>query len=208
MGFLNKFFSKFNENSFKMTTMAPYINKNMFKDPVIEGKKSGYSIAAEEYEVLYSELRDEYKKHKNFFEAEMSKSDSNLDIYINKLQLLEKEYKELQQLLKTKKRELQDNYCTEKNISKSAGILSVDVYGFFYKRKFKKAEADGYIEAKAIYKRKLSALKGQLTKLIRKSESELSEHKEIISETQISIVELISKISQIKLDIAEIDLLL
>lgn len=210
MGFFDKVFK---DGIIPMATglyIPSKIKDSIIKDPKIEGKKSGYSIAAEEYEPILEELKNEIKRTKLFFETEMSKKDKKVDIFIKKLQALEKEKKKYVKLLSDKKRELQETYNYETKYATATGSLFIGIglYEFFYKRNFDKAEAEGYQEAKATYVKKISALKGQLTKLIKQYQSELNEHDAIFTETQKSISEIISEISRLKLDIAEIDLLL
>ncbi len=181
-----------------MTTGVYFAPKDVYdaakKDPVIEGKKRGYQQAAEEFEKIYRELKTEYDNAKELFKKQLAQKDKQLDEYIAVLEKLEKEKGILENELKAQEKRL------EVKISASAGFIYFDFSSILKNHpKFDKAKIDGYNEAKAIYKRKLSYLKGQLTKLKNEANKTINEHQELIAMA-------LSEISQLKMVIAEMKL--
>lgn len=192
MGFFEHFNNK---NRMNMITGAYFLPKeieNIIADPVTEGKKRGYQQAAKEFETVYSELKDEYNCAKMLFKAEFEKKDNQLNEYIKVLEALENEKYRLETEVKAKKESL--------DITAANGALYIDFFSILKNNnKFDKAKIDGYNEAKELYHRKLSSLKGQLTKLQTAANKTINEHQRLIMTT-------LSEISLLKTAIAEMKL--
>ena len=164
------------------------------KDPIIEGKKRGYQQAAEEFEKVYNELKIEYDNAKKLFKKQITQKDKQLEEYIVALEKLEKEKSKLENELKAQENRL------EVKSNQRAGLIYFDFSSILKNHpKFDKAKIDGYNEAKAMYIKKLSYLKGQLTKLRNEANTVINEHQELISLT-------LSEISQLKIVITEMKL--
>ena len=83
----------------------------------------------------------------------------------------------------------------------SVGTLHFDFENILKNHpKFDKAKIDGYNEAKIIYKKKLSALKGQLRRLKNEADETICNHQKLITET-------LSEIAKMKMAITEISLI-
>lgn len=165
------------------------------KDPVIEGKKRGYQQAAEEFEKVYNELKIEYDNAKKLFERQIKQKDKELDTYISVLTILESEKEKWEQELKEQETRL------DVTVNTSGGFIYFDFKSFIKNHpKFDQAKIEGYNEAKALYKRKLSYLKGKLKKLQKEADAAIVEHQALIAMT-------LSEITKIRMAIAEMKLI-
>lgn len=165
------------------------------KDPVIEGKKRGYQQAAEEFEVMYKELKREYEEAKKLFKQQLLQKDKQLNEHIIVLEKLESQKNKLEKEL--------HNQAEGLNIDVSAGVgtLYFDFENILKNHpEFDKAKIDGYNEAKIIYKKKLSALKGQLRRLKNEADETICNQRKLITET-------LSEIAKMKMVITEMNLI-
>lgn len=164
------------------------------KDPVIEGKKRGYKRAAEEFEAAYAELSKEYEEAKNLFKEQLTQKDKQLNEYIAILEKLEKQKSILEEELHHRKKLL------NVGVSSGSGVFYVDILDMLKSNpKFDKAKIDGYCEAKEMYTKKLTQLKGKLNKLKTESDCAINAHQELITSTLHEITNLRMTIAEMKL---------
>lgn len=196
----------------KLNDQRDAMVRRITTDPYIEGKKSGYEKAADEYKSVYEALKRQYKQAEKLLITQIQEKDNNLVNLVNELKRYEKmeeKYKrrlnEILQQLSTVSEKA--SYIDESKIQASLGGNLIYIIKPLYEKKFDKAEREGYEEAKEAYQKKISKLKRDLKKLIKKSEQELAKHDELISKTILCINEKLSSIAKLRMQIAEIKLL-
>lgn len=180
----------------------------LLTDVETEGKKKGYSRAAEEYGKVFRSIQSEYKQAKELIESQKNTYDAQSDTLIEKLEALENQKRRLENQVKQKTKAVSEKYdipVSQVQGSLAAGTLitgpaTVDILGMIYRHKEKKlreAEQRGYLEAKELYESKIDKLKKELAELksngsadIKKMVSMIGEILDAIAEEQMKIAEL------------------
>ena len=183
------------------------------EDVQTEGKKRGYAKAADEYEVLYRNLEEEYRKVIQLMSDQKLSKDEKFNKLITKLQHLEQERKEIEDEFR---RDI--NRAAARHGVSSSTIMStisstrmsvshniicndslIDILCSGKEKKFRKAEAAGYKEAKALFTKKLDRKKAELEGRITALQSDLSHTANLIKKTLYAITEEETKITELRI---------
>lgn len=194
----------------KLEDVVEKIDMILASDVETEGKKKGYARAAEEYEIAFERLQEEYLNVKKIANKTILEKEEKCNKLIEKIQELEKEKKFLIEKRDSKMKDISEKY--DVSLSKvsdllSQGIISsnqislIELIYNYKKKKMLKAEREGYIEARNIYIEKIKELKNNLERLRIKNDKEL---KELIS----IIRDALREISNLEVEIAEMKILL
>ena len=151
----------------------------LFTDVEEEGRKRGYSRAAEEYGKVFRSIESEYKQAKELIESQKNMYDIQSDALIEKLEALENKKRRLENQVEQKTKAVSEKYdipisavkeCVASN-SMIGMSVTMSILGAIYDHKEKKlreAEERGYSEAKKLYEEKIGKLKKELEELKRK----------------------------------------
>ena len=82
----------------------------LFTDAKEEGKKRGYSLAAEEYGKAFRSIESEYKQAKELIESQKNMYDMQSDALIEKLEELEKQKRRLENQVEQKTKAVLEKY--------------------------------------------------------------------------------------------------
>lgn len=181
----------------------------LFKDVETEGKKQGYDRAAKEYGKVYREIEKDYKEAKALIEEQKKNYDIKADELIAKLEMLEEKKARLEKQVDQKTKEVSRKFNipvgdVKASVMGGRSIFTdypqIDLLGIIYshkERKLRKAEQEGYMEARELYERKIEKLKSELRRLkengdrdIKKLISMIDEIYEAIADEQMKIAEL------------------
>lgn len=189
----------------------------LFTDAKEEGKKRGYSLAAEEYGKAFRSIESEYKQAKELIESQKNMYDMQSDALIEKLEELEKQKRRLENQVEQKTKAVLEKYDisvsqVKEGLNSSAGLIASEPWGspgsilldIAYDHKAKKlreAERDGYLKAKKLYEEKIGKLKKELEELKRKGSAEIQEMSNMI-------IEILDAIADEQMKIAELEILL
>lgn len=189
----------------------------LFTDVEKEGKKKGYSRAAEEYGKVFRSIESEYKQAKELIESQKNMYDMQSDALIEKLEALEKQKRRLENQVEQKTKAVSEKYDisvsqVKEGLNSSTGLIASEPWGspgsilldIAYDHKVKKlreAERDGYLEAKKLYEEKIGKLKKELEELKRKGSAEIQEMSNMI-------IEILDAIADEQMKIAELEILL
>ncbi len=200
----------------------PFWKKPSIIDTVVEeeGKKAGYSRAAEEYGKVFRSIESEYKQAKELIESQKNMYDIQSDALIEKLEALEKQKRRLENQVEQKtkavsekydisvsqvKRGLNYNYCNKFMNGPVNGpesiLLDIAIACDRKVKKLREAERRGYSEAKKVYEEKIGKLKKELEELKRKGSAEIQEMSDMI-------IEILDAIADEQMKIAELEILL
>lgn len=182
----------------------------LLTDVETEGKKKGYSRAAEEYGKVFRSIENEYKQAKELIESQRSMYDAQSDALIEKLEALENQRRRLENQVKQKTKTVAEKYdipVSQVQGSLAAGTLitgptTVDILGIIYRHKEKKlreAEQRGYLEAKELYESKIDKLKKELAELRSKGSADIKKMVSMIGEILNAIAEEQMKIAELKI---------
>lgn len=190
----------------------------LFTDVEEEGKKRGYSRAAEEYGKVFRSIESEYKQAKELIESQKNMYDIQSDALIEKLEALENQKHRLENQVEQKTKAVSEkydisvsqvkmglnyNYCNKLMNGAVNGPESIfDMLDRACDRKVKKlleAERDGYLEAKKLYEEKIGKLKKELEELKRKGSAEIQEMSDMIIEILDAIADEQMKIAELKI---------
>lgn len=190
--------------------------KILVTDVETKGKRQGYERAAGEYEKIFSEIRDEYHKLNNMLKTkkiyETKKAFYNrVSIELSEnLDELSKQKEELKKEILSKRKYIAQVYQLPFNVINSVcasgtiliGGVSLFLMIFHYKeKKLLKAEQKGYEEAKALFKEKIEIERQKLRDL--KNECDLKTREQMSR-----IVDMLDKIIEERIEIAELNVLL
>lgn len=189
----------------------------LFTDVEKEGKKKGYSRAAEEYGKVFRSIESEYKQAKELIESQKNMYDMQSDALIEKLEALEKQKRRLENQVEQKTKAVSEKYDisvsqVKEGLNSSTGLIASEPWGspgsilldIAYDHKVKKlreAERDGYLEAKKLYEEKIGKLKKELEELKRKGSAKIQEMSNMI-------IEILDAIADEQMKIAELEILL
>lgn len=198
------------EGVWTMTTGMPFSLKRMFekasKDPVTEGKKSGYKRAAQEYQRVYVSIKNRYERLNNkidcAFRGETGKF-ADLNKYLISL---EAQRKALENEIDKRRSAVLDDTGTLGGAMLFSESLFELLLEKVWKRKFDKAEIEGYTEAKELYEEKLQKLKAEFECQLEEKKKRLNNQKSINRLVVDSIKAEIEKISELKLALADFEL--
>lgn len=187
----------------------------LFTDVEKEGKKKGYSRAAEEYGKVFRSIESEYKQAKELIESQKNMYDMQSDALIEKLEALEKQKRRLENQVEQKTKAVSEKYDisvsqVKEGLNSSTGLIASEPWGspgsilldIAYDHKVKKlreAERDGYLEAKKLYEEKIGKLKKELEELKRKGSAEIQEMSNMIIEILDAIADEQMKIAELKI---------
>lgn len=187
----------------------------LFTDVEKEGKKKGYSRAAEEYGKVFRSIESEYKQTKELIESQKNMYDMQSDALIEKLEALEKQKRRLENQVEQKTKAVSEKYDisvsqVKEGLNSSTGLIASEPWGspgsilldIAYDHKVKKlreAERDGYLEAKKLYEEKIGKLKKELEELKRKGSAEIQEMSNMIIEILDAIADEQMKIAELKI---------
>lgn len=184
----------------------------LFTDVEEEGRKRGYSRAAEEYGKVFRSIESEYKQAKELIESQKNMYDIQSDALIEKLEALENKKRRLENQVEQKTKAVSEKYdipisavkeCVASN-SMIGMSVTMSILGAIYDHKEKKlreAEERGYSEAKKLYKEKIGKLKKELEELKRKGSAKIQEMSNMI-------IEILDAIADEQMKIAELEILL
>ena len=167
-------------------------------DPVVEGKKAGYTRAAGEFKPILANLRRQCTKLKKDHENNKAELNKYSEQLLNKLKRLEEEKTRLKKYRDEKANEVESKYGVD--ISQSTGMLVFDFSGLFKKYKYKKAEIEGYEEAREIFEEKIKNEKKKIAELKKNCDEDIKKYMTLIGD-------ILNEIALIKLDIAQIALI-
>ena len=165
----------------------------LFTDVEEEGRKRGYSRAAEEYGKVFRSIESEYKQAKELIESQKNMYDIQSDALIEKLEALENKKRRLENQVEQKTKAVSEKYdipisavkeCVASN-SMIGMSVTMSILGAIYDHKEKKlreAEERGYSEAKKLYEEKIGKLKKELEELKRKGSAKIQEMSNMIIE--------------------------
>ena len=187
----------------------------LFTDVEKEGKKKGYSRAAEEYGKVFRSIESEYKQAKELIESQKNMYDMQSDALIEKLEALEKQKRRLENQVEQKTKAVSEKYDisvsqVKEGLNSSTGLIASEPWGspgsilldIAYDHKVKKlreAERRGYSEAKKLYEEKIGKLKKELEELKRKGSAEIQEMSNMIIEILDAIADEQMKIAELKI---------
>ena len=186
------------------------INILFMEDVVTEGKKRGYTKAAAEYEKTYRAVEAEYHKTIQLLTNQKLGKDEKFQSLIQSLQQLEEEGNSLEQ----KFRRDVDYAAVRHGIPNTKIMLafsgsSIDISGDLYyggildllcsdkEKKLKKAEAEGYQEAKEMFLKKLSKKQAEMDAAVNKAQGELTQITGLIKKTLKAIADEETKIAEL-----------
>ena len=184
----------------------------LFTDVEEEGRKRGYSRAAEEYGKVFRSIESEYKQAKELIESQKNMYDIQSDALIEKLAALENKKRRLENQVEQKTKAVSEKYdipisavkeCVASN-SMIGMSVTMSILGAIYDHKEKKlreAEERGYSEAKKLYEEKIGKLKKELEELKRKGSAKIQEMSNMI-------IEILDAIADEQMKIAELEILL
>lgn len=182
----------------------------IFTDVETEGKKKGYSRAAKEYEKVFCYIEEEYNKVKNIMENQKDIYGTKSDILIQKLEELEKKRQNLENQVEekiysvSKKYNLSISQVQESLINGNIIMRSKSILDIIYRykeKKYREAEQHGYLEARNLYEDKINKLREELMSLKKEGDNKICELKNMIKEV-------LEKITDEKMKIAELEILL
>lgn len=182
----------------------------LIDDVEAEGKKIGFEKAAKKYEAIYRELEIKYQETKSILETQRDSFDNVMNKLICKLQLLEKEKESLEELVKNNIDIFSEKYnISPSNVKSILGtgslfipkaIISIGILDIICsnkERKLKKAENEGYLEAREIYEKKIKELHDKYILLKNKGNEDIKKLIDLlvdvcdeIADNQIKIIEL------------------
>lgn len=165
----------------------------LFPDPQIVGKKRGYDKAADEYKQPLEKLKQECEQIEYAIKYKKDQLNNQIDSLIIKLELLENQEKKLKKKVLWANSMLCSTLC-------SASLIT-DIWMFLCSSKIKKAEQEGYQEAKQVFAKKVLDLKLRILNL--KDQANTQIHRQIDT-----IIELLDSISKTEAKIAELKLML
>lgn len=182
----------------------------LLTDVETEGKKKGYSRAAEEYGKVFRSIESEYKQAKELIESQKNMYNAQSDTLIEKLEALENQKRRLENQVKQKTKAVSEKYdipVSQVQGSLAAGTLitgpaTVDILGMIYRHKEKKlreAEQRGYLEAKELYESKIDKLKKELAELKSKGSADIKKMVSMIGDILDAIAEEQMKIAELKI---------
>lgn len=190
----------------------------LFTDAKEEGKKRGYSRAAEEYGKAFRSIESEYKQAKELIESQKNMYDIQSDALIEKLETLENQKRRLENQVEQKTKAVSEKYdISVFQVKRGLGqhynccFVTEPVNGLnglesildmVYDCKVKKllsAELDSYLKAKKIYEEKIGKLKKELEELKRKGSAEIQEMSNMIIEILDAIADEQMKIAELKI---------
>lgn len=187
----------------------------LFTDVEEEGRKRGYSRAAEEYGKVFRSIESEYKQAKELIESQKNMYDIQSDALIEKLEALENQKRRLENQVEQKTKAVSEKYDisvsqVKEGLNSSAGLIASEPWGspgsilldIAYDHKVKKlreAERDGYLKAKKLYEEKIGKLKKELEELKRKGSAEIQEMSNMIIEILDAIADEQMKIAELKI---------
>ena len=213
-------FDKMKDNIDILNKKMERLKKNnvLFMDVETEGKICGYDRASMEYKPKLYKLENEYKDLKRIIEQEKDMYASKCDDLLNRLYNLKKENNVMQSDLEIAAKKVSKTYDIpiDKiyesikygdiweafiffNIFNPLNILGV-IYSY-KKKKFKKYEQKGYLEAKQIYEEEIKKLKEKLEILKNNGDKE-------IRELLILIIDILEEIANKKTTIVQLSSLL
>lgn len=216
MGFFNPLkevdlFESRKRGSGSIFDVIEYIG-NLNSDPETDGKKDGYKRAAAEYKPVYQKLKKEYKQAISEIQRQKQCYDSESNAKIAYLSKLEKQRDALQEKLETRIRAVVD----EEGLSVSDLGSSLGRSGFIkdpyseitwsiLERKWrrKKAEKEGYLEAKQLYEEKLDVLRRKLEEEKANASRQMKKYADLISDILREIEETQMKIADLKIALGE-----
>lgn len=182
----------------------------IFTDSQLEGGKIGIKRAAQEYDHIYNELVAKFEDFKNMCEEKNTNSKARAEMLITELESLEKQ----RDKLLAKRKQYEKKICdSNPDIAIATGLGStvsavgqtnMSIIGplvdLLYKRKMKKidvAAQQKYEETKALYERKIAALKDEMAEAKKRFDDSLQENMKVIEE-------ILFEIASIKADINEL----
>lgn len=169
------------------------------KDPVLAGKKAGYARAADEFKPILASLRRQCTKLRKDHENNRLEFDKYAEKLLEKLKRLEEERERLKKIRSEKSNEMDEKYGTE--TSQATGMIVFDFSFLFKKYKFNKAEFEGYEEARIIFEEKIAKEKEKIAELKKNCDKDVKKAITLITE-------ILNEIALIKLDIANIELII
>lgn len=196
----------------KVDRMEEQVNILFMEDVVTEGKKRGYTKAAEEYEKTYRTIEAEYRKTIQLLTNQKLGKDEKFQSLIKRLQQLEQERKNLEQKFR---RDV--NYAAVRHGIPNTKIMSafsgssIEIRGDLYtgglldllcsgkEKKLKKAEAEGYREAKELFLKKLSKKQAEMDAAVNKAQGELSHAACLIKKALKAIADEETKIAELRI---------
>lgn len=180
--------------------------EKIIKDPYIEGKKSGYKRAAQEYQRVYVSIKNRYERLNDKIDCAFSgETDKFADL--NKyLMSLETKRKALENEIDKRRSAVLGDAGTLGGAMLFSESLFELLLEKVWKRKFDKAEIEGYTEAKKLYEEKLQKLKAEFECQLEEKKRRLDNQKSINMLVLDSIKAEIEKISELKLTLADFEL--
>ena len=184
----------------------------LFTDVETEGRKNGYTRAAEEYEKAFCSVKEEYKQVKELIGFQKDTHDIQLEALMEKLELLEEEVRRLENQVEENTKAVAHKYDIP--VSQVRGFVSSGtlitgsmigaacILALIYeqkKRKLQKAEQQGYLEAREVFETKINKEKRKLEKLKEKGEKEIRELVNMVGEVLDDIAEEQMKIAELKI---------
>lgn len=180
----------------------------LFTDVETEGKKRGYDKASKEYKKIFIEIENTYQETKRLIELQKNIYGNKCDKLIDKLESLEYEKEKLKKQVDNKVKEVSRAYNipqTQILSSMRSGIIAnnnIGILDMIYRhkeKKLKKAEQEGYLEAKALYEAKIRKLKEELARLKKDGNREIEKLIKLISEVIDEIVENQMNIAELRI---------
>lgn len=182
----------------------------LLTDVETEGKKKGYSRAANEYSKVFRSIESEYKQARELIELQKNMYDAQSNALIEKLEALENRKRQLENQVKQKTKAVSEKYdipFSQVQGSLATGTLitgpaTIDILGIMYRHKEKKlyeAEQRGYLEAKELYEAKIDELKKELEELRSKGSANIKEMIGMIGEILDAIADEQMKIAELKI---------
>lgn len=195
---------------------GPSINEKIdmfFKDVETEGKMQGYKRAASEYEKSFKAIENEYKHTKELMQSQKSNYGNSSEKFIVKLSELEKKKKSLEEQLERKLKEFSvKNHMPIRDVR--GALVAVDTFSnllpnvptnvldliyIHKKRKLKKIEHTGYLEARKLYEEKISKMKKDLQELRENGNADIIKLLDMISDLLDAIAEEQMKIANLNI---------
>ena len=181
------------------------------EDVQTEGKKRGYDRAAGEYEVLYRNLEKEYHKAIQLLSDQKLSKDEKFNKLITQLQNLEQERKKLEDEFRRDVGRASASSGVARSTIMAAFANSSSSHNLIYEgslidllcsgkeKKFRKAEAAGYKEAKELFTKKLNKKKAELEARVNAMQSDLSQIANLIQKVLYAITEEETKITELRI---------